>query len=55
MSRIRMRVNVRNETDEVLTHVADEVVSGEWTPGWVIPERIEPRTSAGFANLKETL
>ncbi len=46
--RIRMYVYIRNETDATLTLTGEEVVSGEYTPGWTPPRQIAPGERRGF-------
>ena len=42
MSRIRMSVNISNESDATLTFLNDEILSGEYTPDWRPPAIINP-------------
>ena len=48
MSRIRMYVYIRNESDATLTFAGDEIVSGAYTPDWTPPPVINPGERKGF-------
>src|SRR5688572_14496439 len=48
MSRIRMYVFIRNESDATLTFSGDEIVSGDYTPDWRPPSVINPGERKGF-------
>lgn len=48
MSRIRMKVFIRNESDASLNLSGSEVSSGEFTPGWNPPAVISPGEKKGF-------
>lgn len=48
MSRIRMKVFIRNETDVALTFSSDELVHGDYTPDWSPPHVINPGERQGF-------
>jgi hypothetical protein len=48
MSRIRMKVFIRNESDATLTFSSDEIVHGDYTPDWTPPSVIQPGERKGF-------
>ena len=48
MSRIRMKVFIRNESDATLHFASEEIVSGEYTPDWTPPSTIAPGERRGF-------
>ena len=48
MSRIRMYVFIRNESDATLTFAGDEIISGDYTPDWTPPSIISPGERKGF-------
>lgn len=48
MSRIRMKVFIRNESDAALNFASDEIISGEYTPDWTPPPSISPGERKGF-------
>lgn len=48
MSRIRMTVFIRNETDARLRFAGQELEHGDWTGGWFPPPLIEPGERKGF-------
>jgi hypothetical protein len=48
MSRIRMYVFIRNESDATLTLAGDEIISGDYTPDWTPPSVINPGERKGF-------
>jgi hypothetical protein len=48
VSRIRMKVFIRNESDATLALVGDEIEHGEYTPGWHPPRSIPPGDRKGF-------
>jgi hypothetical protein len=48
MSRIRMNVNINNESDAVITWVSDKILSGDYTPGWRPPSIINPWENKEF-------
>ena len=48
MSRIRMYVYIRNESDAILTFSRDEILSGEYTPDWGPPAVINPGERKGL-------
>ncbi|WP_439593639.1 hypothetical protein [Microbacterium sp.] len=48
MSRIRMRVIIRNDTDSTLVWLSDHIDSGEWNGNWIPPRQIGPRSTAEF-------
>lgn len=48
MSRIRMKVFIRNESDVPLFFFSEETLHGSYTDGWLPPARIEPGQRLGF-------
>jgi hypothetical protein len=48
MSRIRMKVFIRNESDATLTFAGDELEHGDYTGGWTPPPIINPGERKGF-------
>lgn len=48
MSRIRMKVFIRNESDATLTFADGEVEHGDYTGGWTPPPVINPGERKGF-------
>jgi hypothetical protein len=48
MSRIRMKVFIRNESDAPLMFAGGQLVSGDYTPGWTPPAAIPPGERKGF-------
>lgn len=48
MSRIRMKVFIRNESDATLTFASDELEHGDYTGGWTPPPIINPGERKGF-------
>ncbi|MDF0668139.1 MAG: hypothetical protein P0119_19010 [Nitrospira sp.] len=48
MSRIRMYVFIRNESEATLTFAGSEIVSGDFTPDWNPPPVIKPGERKGF-------
>lgn len=48
MSRIRMKIFIRNESDAVLNFSGDELVHGDYTPDWNPPPVISPGEKKGF-------
>jgi hypothetical protein len=48
MSRIRMKVFIRNESDASLTFASDELEHGDYTGGWTPPPVINPNERKGF-------
>jgi hypothetical protein len=48
MSRIRMAVEIRNESAAPLTWVADDLESGDWTDPWQPPRSIAPGATGEF-------
>jgi hypothetical protein len=48
MSRIRMYVNIKNQSDAKLVFASDEIISGSYTPAWTPPPIISPGERKGF-------
>lgn len=48
MSRIRMKVFIRNESDATLTFAGDQLEHGDYTPDWNPPSVINPGERKGF-------
>lgn len=48
ISRIRMKVFIRNESNAILNFASDQVKSGSYTPGWNPPAVINPGERKGF-------
>lgn len=48
MSRIRMRVFIRNETGATLNWAADQIQIGDWNTTWTPPRQIAPGATAEF-------
>jgi hypothetical protein len=48
MSRIRMSINISNESDAILNFASDQISSGEYTPGWKPPSVVNPGEKKGF-------
>jgi hypothetical protein len=48
MSRIRMKIFIRNESDRPLAFASGELLHGDYTPGWNPPAVIQPGERKGF-------